>query len=237
MPMGLDALDMLRIESGLIFAGYEFDDQTDPFEAGIGFAVALQAKANEDFIGKEALMRRKEHPSRTLVGLELAGNEPAAHGDPVHVGRSQVGVVTSAMRSPILRKNIALCRMAVEHAALGTAVEVGKLDGRHCQTKANRYPKVVMHPPSGRKLAPLGQGSGAVLLEDVAAVEVAILVEVVVKRGMDGSELLKGLHVPELRHRPLSSPQRLMRIFGPVVEPATALLSGSITDHVHCRTV
>ena len=34
-----------------------------------------------------------------------------------------------------------------------------------------------MHPPSGRKLAPLGQGSGAVLLEDVAAVEVAILVE------------------------------------------------------------
>ena len=41
-----------------------------------------------------------------------------------------------------------------------------------------------MHPPSGRKLAPLGQGSGAVLLEDVAAVEVAILVEVVVKRGM-----------------------------------------------------
>ena len=34
--------------------------------------------------------------------------------------------------------------------------------------------------PSGRKLAPLGQGSGAVLLEDVAAVEVAILVEVVV---------------------------------------------------------
>ena len=55
-----------------------------------------------------------------------------------------------------------------------------KQPARHCQTKAYRYPKVVMHPPSGRKLAPLGQGSGAVLLEDVAAVEVAILVEVVV---------------------------------------------------------
>ena len=51
---------------------------------------------------------------------------------------------------------------------------------RHCQSKANRYPKVVIHPPSGRKLAPLSQGSGAVLLEDIAAVEVAILVEVVV---------------------------------------------------------
>ena len=141
-PMGLDALDMLRIEAGLIFAGYEFDDQTDPFEAGIGFAVALRAKADEDYIGKAALTRRKAHPSRTLVGLELAGNEPAAHGDPVHVGRSQVGVVTSGMRSPILRKNIALCRMAVEHAALGTAVEIGKLDGHQ-----KRIPATVVRLP------------------------------------------------------------------------------------------
>jgi aminomethyltransferase len=35
-PLGLEALDMLRVEAGLIFAGYEFSDQTDPFEAGIG---------------------------------------------------------------------------------------------------------------------------------------------------------------------------------------------------------
>ena len=33
-PLGLDALDMLRIESGLIFAGYEFDDQVDPVRGG-----------------------------------------------------------------------------------------------------------------------------------------------------------------------------------------------------------
>ena len=140
----------------------------------------------------------------------------------------------------LLRRGRWLCNQSPANSSLRSIpCLTGKIQGnfRHCQTKANRYPKVVMHPPSGRKLAPLGQGSGAVLLEDVAAVEVAILVEVVVKRGMDGSELLKGLHVPELRHRPLSSPQRLMRIFGPVVEPATALLSGSITDHVHRRTV
>lgn len=94
-----------------------------------------------------------------------------------------------------------------------------------------------MHAPSGCKLVPLGQGSGAVLLEDVAAVEVTVVVEVVVKRGMDRSELLKGLHVPKLRHRTLSSPERLMRVFGPVVKPATALLSGSVTDHLYRRTV
>ena len=128
-PLGLDALDMLRIESGLIFSGYEFDNQTDPFEAGIGFAVALKSKADEDFIGKDALIRAKQHPQRRLVGLELAGNEPAAHGDCVHVGRSQVGVITSGTRSPTLKKSIALCRISVEHATIGAQVEVGKLDG------------------------------------------------------------------------------------------------------------
>jgi aminomethyltransferase len=141
-PLGLDALDMLRIESGLIFAGYEFDDQTNPFEAGIGFTVALKSKGNEDFIGKEALIRGKAHPSRVLVGLELEGNEVAAHGDCVRVGRSQVGVITSGTRSPILKKNIALCRMAVEHSKLGAEVDVGKLDGHQ-----KRIPAVVVRFP------------------------------------------------------------------------------------------
>jgi aminomethyltransferase len=139
-PFGLDALDMVRVEAGLIFAGYEFDDQIDPFEAGIGFAVAL--KHEEDFIGRDALLRRKANPQRRLIGLELVGNETAAPGDCVHIGRAQVGSVTSAMRSPVLRKNIALARLAVEHAAPGTEVEVGKLDGHQ-----KRLPATVVRFP------------------------------------------------------------------------------------------
>lgn len=126
-PMGLLALDMLRIEAGLIFAGYEFSDQTDPFEAGIGFAVPLKSKT-DDFIGREALLRRKEHPMRKLVGLTMEGDVAVGHGDGVFVGRAQVGEVTSAMRSPLLGATIALARMDVAHAEVGTEVEVGKLD-------------------------------------------------------------------------------------------------------------
>ncbi len=128
-PLGLEALDMLRIEAGLVFSGYDFSDQTDPYEAGIGFTVPLKTK-EDDFVGRDALVARKANPQRTLVGLELAGNEPAAHGDGVYRGRSQVGVITSATRSPLLRKNIALCRLSVQHAELGSEVEVGKLDGQ-----------------------------------------------------------------------------------------------------------
>jgi aminomethyltransferase len=130
---------MLRIESGLIFAGYEFDDRVDPFEAGIGFAVAI---GDEDFIGREALVERSAHPQRALVGLELDGNETAAHGDEVYLGRQRVGVITSGTRSPALRKNIALSRVAIRYAGLDTAVEVGKLDGlqKRIPARVVRFP-------------------------------------------------------------------------------------------------
>jgi aminomethyltransferase len=148
-PLGLEALDMLRVEAGLIFAGYEFSDQTDPFEAGIPFTVPLKTK-EDDFIGKAALIKRKENPHRVLVGLELTGDEMAANGDCVNIGRNQVGEVTSAVRSPILRKNVALCRIQVEHSAPGTEVEVGKLDGKQKRLPARVVPFPFYDPTKSR---------------------------------------------------------------------------------------
>ena len=139
-PLGLDALDMVRIEAGLVVSGNEFDSQVDPFEAGIGFTIDLSN--DEDFVGRAALTERSAHPQRSLVGLELQGNEPAGHGDPVFVGRQQIGVVTSGTRSPVLKKNIALARLSVQYRDLGTGVEVGKLDGQQ-----KRIPATVVRFP------------------------------------------------------------------------------------------
>ena len=140
-PMGLEALDMVRIEAGLIFYRSEFTDQTDPFEAGIGFTVPLASKS-DDFIGKAALVERKAHPRHVLVGLEIDANDAVGHGDCVHSGRAQVGVVTSGTRSPLLKKNIALARLDPLHAKEGTSVEIGKLDGHQ-----KRLPAVVTRFP------------------------------------------------------------------------------------------
>lgn len=139
-PMGLSALDMVRIEAGLVFAGYDFCDQTDPFEAGIGFAVAADKAA--DYMGKAALERRRAQPMRALVGLDIEGHECIHHGDPVYIGRAKIGEVTSATRSPMLDRNIALARLDISACALGTAVEVGKLDGLQKRIGANvvRFP-------------------------------------------------------------------------------------------------
>ena len=149
IPLGLEALDILRIEAGLIFAGYEFTDQTDPFEAGISFTVPLKSK-EDDFIGKEALIKRKANPQHVLVGLELEGGEPAALNDSVHVGRNQVGTVTSGARSPKLGRNIALCRMAVEYSEIGTEVEVGKIDGHQKRIPATVVPFPFYDPKKER---------------------------------------------------------------------------------------
>ena len=127
-PLGLEALDWLRIEAGLIFKDYEFDDTTDPFEAGIGFTVPLKTK-EDDFIGKAALIERKNHPQKKLVGLEIDSQELVGNGDCIHVGRATIGEVTSSMKSPILKKNIALARVDVVHSEPGIEVEIGKLDG------------------------------------------------------------------------------------------------------------
>jgi aminomethyltransferase len=90
------------------------------------------------------------------VGLELEGNEPASPGDCVHAGRggiggrAQVGVVTSAARSPVLGRNIALCRMDVAHADVGVAVEVGKLDGEQKRIPATVVPFPFYDPEKKR---------------------------------------------------------------------------------------
>lgn len=127
-PFGFGALDLVRIEAGLVFGGHDFDSTTDPFEAGITFTVPKSK--TEDYIGRDALLRRREHPARALVGLEVKGAEVPSHGDKVFIGRAEVGIVTSAMRSPLLKKTIALARLDIAHSELGTAVEIGRLDGR-----------------------------------------------------------------------------------------------------------
>jgi aminomethyltransferase len=148
-PMGLSALDMVRIEAGLIFAGYEFSDETDPFEAGIGFAVALKTKP-DDFVGRDALIRRKEHPRSRFVGLEIDASVDVGHGDGVYAGRARVGVITSAVRSPVLGRHVALARVDMAHAFEDTALEVGKLDGHQKRLPARVVPPVHYDPKKSR---------------------------------------------------------------------------------------
>ena len=104
----------------------------------------------DDFIGRDALLRRSAHPAHKLVGLHLSGNEGAHHGDPVYRGRAQVGVVTSACRSPLLGNNIALCRVDVACSEAGTELEVGKVDGLQKRISATVSAAIFYDPDKSR---------------------------------------------------------------------------------------
>ncbi len=137
-PFGLDALDIIRIEAGLIFKGYEYEGSEDPFEAGIGFTVA--AAKPDDFAGSSALASRREHPTQRLVGLEVEGSEPAAHGDEIFAGDERAGVVTSGAFSPMLDKNLALARVAADRSAQGERLDVRRSGGGSAAARVVRFP-------------------------------------------------------------------------------------------------
>jgi len=129
-PMGSIALETLRVEAGLMSQGAEFGSHCDADESGLGFAVDL---SKADFTGREAIVRNRSAPRRCLVGLAVDGEDLPIHGDPVFIGRREVGLVTSAIRSPQLGRVIAMCRLAVEARdsckSGPSQLEIGKLDG------------------------------------------------------------------------------------------------------------
>ncbi len=139
VPMGGEALNLLRIEAGLMIANAEFGAGSDAMESGLGFAVDFR-KAN--FVGRAALQRNAAATRRKLVGLHFAGNEAPANGDQVFVGREQIGVITSACTSPQFGHAIAMARVAIEDSETGRELEVGKLDGY-----MKRLPAIVVDLP------------------------------------------------------------------------------------------
>ncbi len=126
-PMGSAALEIIRIEAGLAAANAEFAPGIDAFEAGLGFAVDL---TKAEFIGKAALERNRQSPRQVLKGLVLESDDIPMHGAAVFAKERQVGVITSATKSPSLEHGIAIARLSVEYSKTETRLEIGQLDGR-----------------------------------------------------------------------------------------------------------
>src|SRR5262245_207005 len=83
-PYGLAAVETLRIESGLIFIGYDyFQHETDPFDMSLDKVIRLDTG---DFHGKEALARTVAGPPRRLVTLTLDGPDVPEYGAAVTSG-------------------------------------------------------------------------------------------------------------------------------------------------------
>jgi len=148
-PAGMLALDVVRLEAGLILLEVDYtsarhamnpEQNYSPFEIGLGRLVDFD---KGDFVGRLALERERAAggPSRRLVGLQLdwydieglysaQGLPPAISPVvdrspvPVFAGGSQVGRVTSLGWSPILKQALALASVPPKHEATGSKLSV-----------------------------------------------------------------------------------------------------------------
>ncbi len=126
MPMGSDALELLRIEAGFILAGADFmpAQQTvrpthtrSPFELGLSWH---EKKKKPLFNGRRALLEEKKNGSRyAFVKLDIEGNKPADNSYIYSTKNKNIGWVTSAMWSPSAKKNVALATVETPHGKIG----------------------------------------------------------------------------------------------------------------------
>ena len=147
-PTGMLALDVARIEAGLILTDVDYisskkalipSQKYSPFEIGLGKLVHLE---KENFIGREALMQESRNgPKRVLMGLDIDWDEMQALFDdvglppqtpsiasrvhvPVYKGSRQVGKATSTTWSPVLKQLIALASIESQHARPGSELQI-----------------------------------------------------------------------------------------------------------------
>ena len=120
-PCGLGARDLVRLEAGLCLYGSDMDENTNPFEARLGFVVKLR----KDFIGKESLREAKEKgPSRIRVGLVTEKRVIPRHGFRLFLQGKNVGTVTSGSLSPILNTGIAIGYVGREVVEEGAELDI-----------------------------------------------------------------------------------------------------------------
>lgn len=124
-PCGLGARDLLRIEAGLPLYGTDIDEETDPWESGLGFAVDLEGRT--ELLARTALVRRREEGTRRRVGLRAPKGAVPRHGHAVlDAGGRVIGEVTSGTYSPALDAVVAIAR--VEKAGAPAAVRIRTSD-------------------------------------------------------------------------------------------------------------
>jgi aminomethyltransferase len=122
-PYGLAAVDLLRIECGLVIVGVEYEPrESTPFEINLGWAVTLD---KGDFIGREALAALASRPpERRLVGVRFDGAAPE-DGTELTADGEAAGRVTVARHIPGIDAALGLAVLSQPHAAAGTEVSGG----------------------------------------------------------------------------------------------------------------
>ena len=128
-PVGLNALNLLRIEAGIPQYGAELTDSIIPLEAELKNALDFEKGC---YIGQEivARMNYRGHPNRLLRGLKIDHDTPPDQGSLIFNGEKEVGWITSAINSPTLGETIGMGYVRTAFSDSNSEVEIETADGR-----------------------------------------------------------------------------------------------------------
>ncbi len=118
---GLGARNTLRLEAAMALYGHEIHATIVPWEANLDWIVKLD---KGDFVGRDALLKRRENVTRKLIGFEMTGRGIGRDGYEVQIGGAGAGWVTSGGPSPTLGKNIGMCYLPAAFAAPGKQIDI-----------------------------------------------------------------------------------------------------------------
>ena len=137
-PCGLGARDTVRLEAGLCLYGNDIDENTTPYEAGLGFVVKLQ---KDRFIGKDALQQQKtEGVKRKRVGIILMEQGiPRAGFDLFNSETRKIGALTSGTFSPLLQQGVGMGYVEIVQAQEANVVYV-KIRDKMTKAKIASFP-------------------------------------------------------------------------------------------------
>ena len=151
IPIGSEANHVLRVEKGFLSLGHEADGTVDPYDLGMGWAMA---RGKGDFIGLRSVLLRRAGGTvrRELVGL--LPEDPAAQlpeGAPITPGgrrEASEGLVTACVRSVVLDRWVGLALLADGRARMGQLVQVRLPD----RVIPARVVAPVFHDPEGLRM-------------------------------------------------------------------------------------
>ena len=138
MAAGLGARDTLRLEAAMPLYGHELEEDINPVQAGLDFAVSF----DHEFVGRDSLVEIQANRDSQLVrvGLETDGKRvPRQHCPVLGKNGNAIGEVTSGTFSPTLEKSIAMGYVSAEFAAVGTELLVD-IRGRHEAVRIVKLP-------------------------------------------------------------------------------------------------
>jgi aminomethyltransferase len=140
-PVGLGARDTLRLEAGLCLYGHELNEEINPIEANLKWAIAKKRREEGGFNGWEKIKNNIEKgTSKLRVGILPEGKVIAREGTKIFsTVNKEIGTITSGTFGPSVNASVAMGYVNSNFSKIGTIIKL-EVRGKKYEAKVAELP-------------------------------------------------------------------------------------------------